>query len=252
MPLPPSTRKPSLLERKALVEAIAVVPPLVAATVAAKTTWDDPAKHAFGRWLTIGGAWLLVASVMKVVHAIKQDRKETRAKDHTGLTGALRVLHAAVLAHCGVSENKDGVLRATLHRVVPSAVKEADPEFLEQLVPYVGVSSSRGVGRRFSVRSGIIGRAVRSGRPTSAARENSDRALYMKELVELWGYTEPDAQQINSDRMSWMAIPLRGRGNEVVGVVYLDSDQSGFFTPDVQELIVVSCEAVATYIDEAY
>jgi hypothetical protein len=128
----------------------------------------------------------------------------------------------------------------------------SDP--LEQLLPYIG-GDGKPPGRRFSIRSGIIGKAVREKTPYASFRENDNHEAFIKELVANWSYTEHDARQVTSDRQAWMAIPIFGSptsASGVVAVVYLDSDQRNFFSKQVQKLALHAASGIATYIDERY
>ena len=64
-------------------------------------------------------------------------------------------------------------------------------------------------GRRFSIRSGIIGKAarqeVRCRRQARARRSTRDSS---RELVRDWAYTEHDARKLSPDRHAWMAVPI--------------------------------------------
>jgi len=252
MAIPPASTEQRFYEKKAPVEAISVVPPIIVGAVTAAVNILDPAKRTFG-WILVGGiVWLALGSVAKVLHASAQDREQKQKLEHGGLRGALYVLHAAVMAHVGRKSENDRVLRITVHRVVPPAKKGA-PEELEQLVPYVGTGGGGAdAGRTFSIRSGIIGKAVREKAPFAASRRTDDFELFIQELVREWAYTEHDARKLSPDRRAWMAVPIFGHKRDVVAVVFLDSNDPEFFRPDVQTFVVEACEALATYIHEAY
>lgn len=247
----PGRRRPRAYERKAVLEALSVVPPIVTGAVAAKASLADPGKVTLG-WLLAGAiGWLGVASVLKVWNAHVQDREEKKSQDYEGLFGALHVLHSAVRGCAGREDLPDGTLRVTIHRVVPHAKKRGAAEELEQLLPYVGGRGSH-PGRTFSIRSGIIGKAVRERTAFAASRRNDDHAQFLAELVRDWSYTEEDARALSSDRRAWMAVPIFGSDSSVVAVVYLDSNEREFFGGDLQRFIVEVCEGIATYISETY
>ncbi|MFL5386831.1 MAG: hypothetical protein ACJ8GN_30425 [Longimicrobiaceae bacterium] len=67
-----------------------------------------------------------------------------------------------------------------------------------------------------------------------------------------WAYIEADARQLSPDRRAWMAVPIFGSKAEVVGVTYLDSNQTAFFTPELQQLIFDACGGVASFVKEVY
>jgi hypothetical protein len=55
------------------------------------------------------------------------------------------------------------------------------------------------------------------------------------------------------DRFSAMAVPVAGRGQDMLGVVYLDSSLTNFFAVDaMQQAVVAACTGVADYIGERY
>ncbi len=230
-------------ERGWVIDAVSVVPPVVAASVSA---WNnlrafDPDTQFLGRILVFSVVWLLIASVLKVLHAYRKDQSEADA--HRDVQAALAVLHAVVAGQCRFSDQ--GRLRITILRVVQTEGGRPVEE-LEQLVPYVG-GSGRGAGRRFSVRSGIAGRAVREQAAFAASRQHDDYGDFLRELVTVWGYTSADARQLTDDRQAWMAVPISG-SHGVVAVVYLDSDQRHFFTDDVQALITDGCQGMERFL----
>lgn len=254
--------KRAFYERKWLVEAIAAGPPFLGAMYAAYKAWRATAGDAeeasasiatlgIDTWV-LGGvcAWLLVASLIKVLAAKAQDAKEDLAKGHDGLVATLHVVHA-VVARAGRLETPAQLksLRVTFHRVVPPL---EDSDHIEHIVRYVGGSGSE-PGRKFSIRSGITGRAIREKAVFTMSRRSEKFEDYVNELVSEWSYTEADAKKMTFDRFSAMAVPVRGRGQEVLGVVYLDSSSKDFFaTDDMQQIVVAACVGVTDYIGERY
>jgi len=97
-----------------------------------------------------------------------------------------------------------------------------------------------------------IGKAVREKSVFAASRQSGDYEQFLSELVRDWAYTEADARQLSPDRRAWMAVPIFAPKAEVVGVTYLDSNQTGFFTPELQQLIFDACGGIATYVKEVY
>lgn len=255
-------RKRAFYERKWLVEAVAAGPPFIGATYSAYKAWSasnavvDPSVTVVATNgvdpLILGGAcaWLLLASVIKVLAAKAQDSKEDLSKGHDGLLATLHVVHS-VVARLGKlatpAQNKS--LRVTFHRVVPPL---ENSEHIEHIVPYVGGSGSE-PGRAFSIRSGITGRAIREKAVFVMSRQSERYEDYVNELVREWSYTEADAKKMTTDRFSAMAVPVRGRGQEVLGVVYLDCSSKDFFASDeMQQTVVAACVGVADYIGERY
>lgn len=244
----PGPTRDSWYEKKWVVEILSVLPPLVIASVSAYTNFSDPAKHAAGLFLLGAVAWLAVASTVKVLHARSQDRERSRAKAYEGFRAALHVLYCAARGAAGLDpEREDGQLRATIHRVVDPK----QPEELEQLVSYLGDGGGE-PGRRFSVRSGIIGRAVREKAVLAAQRTNDDIEGFIRELVVEWSFTDSDARALRPDRKAWMAVPIFGTKQTVIAVVFLDSSVADFFAPEVQQMITNGCVGLTNFTEEAY
>ncbi len=248
----PDRRAGRWYENNAVIEALSTVPPVLAAGVGALASFADPRGRAFGWWLAVGALWLLGASVAKVLHARTQDRERRRADEYEGFRAALQVLFTAVCATAGITnaERDKGKLRLTIHRVVAGG-KRDPPEELEQMLSYVG-GPGNAAGRRFSIRSGIIGKAARRASALVAQRENRDYDGFVGELVRDWAYPEHDARRLSPDRHAWMAVPIIGTAKEVLAVVYLDSSDPGFFTDAVQDLILSGCRGIAEFTMEAY
>lgn len=246
----PGTSKKGLLERKSFVEAVSVGPPVIAAIGAAM---NAPSVE-MAAWLGFGALWLTGASIVKVLHARTQDKTAQRQADHDGLIGALYVLQATVAESCGILGDVDSHLRLTVHRVVLPSGKDgklADAEEIEQVVDYVGGDGGGG-GRRFSVRSGVTGLAIRKGEPCAGLRQSDDEVAYVNELKSQWGYTDQDARKIARGRYSFMAVPIRC-GQHVVGVIYLDSDQRDLFTgTEIADQVVAACGGINRYVDWRY
>lgn len=139
-------------------------------------------------------------------------------------------------------------MRTTIHRVVSG---DGGAQEVEQLLPYVGGTGSP-PGRTFSVRSGIIGKAVRERSVFAASRVSPDYEALLAELVRDWSYTMEDARKLSPDRRSWMAVPIPVEGGPVVAVVYLDSSEPDFFVADVQRVVLEACAGITSYIDEVY
>jgi hypothetical protein len=239
-------------EKKAVIETLATVPPILAAAIGALVSLSDRHKRAFGWWLAAGALWLVVASIAKVLHARAEDRQRKRTDEHDGLRAALHVLFATVCRTAGISEEErtGGRLRLTVHRVVTKGKSEPVEE-LEQLLPYMG-GTGNPPGRRFSIRSGIIGAAARRKAAIVAVRGCAEHEGFVQELMRDWAYTETDARRLTPDRHTWMAVPLMNGGGATVAVVYLDSRDPWFFTESLQDLILAVCGGINTYTLEAY
>ncbi len=241
----PGPQKERFYEKKHVVELIAILPPLVTAAVGALVNMGDPTKRTLGWWLAGATAWLVLASLIKVLHAAAQDRDRTRVKEYDGLRGSLWVLYEAVRQKAALPDFADGTLRVTVHRVIPEV------ERLEQLLPYIGGKGGP-PGRTFSIRSGVVGQAVRAKAPFSSARKSQEHPDFVKELVYDWFYTEEDARTITPDRQAWMAVPVLMPNGKVSAVVCLDSNIRGFFSAPVQEVVMNCCGGITAYVVEVY
>ena len=251
----PEAKPARFFEKKWIVELVAAFPPILAVGVTAAATFIDKANDndVLGYILILSALWLISGGILRVTNAYAQDKRQARELNYDGLRSALHVIHSAVSRHMDFTEEEDvgGMLRVTIHRVVPAADPSSDPEETEQLVGYVG-GQGKGPGRRFSVRSGIVGRAVRERNPITASRQSDDYEQFVEELVSEWSYTREDAQALSHDRQAWMAVPILGLEANVVAVVYLDSYSHTLFTDRVVQLIIDMCSGVAQYVDERY
>lgn len=134
----------------------------------------------------------------------------------------------------------------TLHRV--------DGDELEHLVDYVGgtPASNGQPGRKFNRRSGIIGRAVMSGKPLVAERVNEDPEAFIKEMAETWAIPREEATQLKQDRRSWMAVPIKNKSDQVIAVVFADSNDTKFFDAAMQESMIACAEDLRVFVDIRY
>ncbi|HEX8393933.1 MAG TPA: hypothetical protein VF665_16440 [Longimicrobium sp.] len=238
-------------EKKWIVEAVNVVPPILVAGIGAYTSWSDPHKAAAAPYLAGGAAWLLVGSAIKVMNATAQDRERKRVADYDGLSAALRVLYATVRQVAKVDSEDGDVVRLTIHRVVPPKKGKAPGETLEQLLPYF-CRSGGGAGRTFSIHTGIIGKAARERAILTATRGASHYDAFIRELVREYAFTEADALRLRADRHAWMAVPILATDGNTMAVVYLDSSDRDFFSAEVQAVVAAGCAGVTSYIHEAY
>lgn len=246
----PGVPKRSILKMRVTSEIFSSVPPVIGAVVSGATLHARPDTAALSAVSYGIAAWLVVGGLLKISQARVQDEAAAEQTGHDGLTAALTVLHAATGHVCGIPpEELDRRLRVTCHRVVPPVDR---PEFIEQLVDYVG-GTGGGANRRFSVRSGLTGKCVREKIAFIAALE-ADEGARRRELREEWGYTDHDLRTLSMDRLSSMAVPILSADRQhVVGVVYLDSDQRDFFAAeDVQSSIIKTCGGIIAYVNERY
>lgn len=246
----PGPTQERFFEKKWLVEFLSVVPVIVAAAVGAMLNLGEESKRSLGLVLSVAAGWLLMSSAVKVLHAYAQDRDRKRVEDYEGLRGALRVLYSTVAAVAG-SEDGDGRLRTTIHRVVPPTEKGRDADTLEQMLPYVG-GPGKPARRVFPIRSGIIGRAARERAVFAASRQSDGYEEFIAELVREWSFTESDARAVSAGRQSWMAVPILGSNGRTDAVVYLDSSERDLFQGTVYDTVLAACAGIATYAREAF
>ena len=249
------TKAIGLLEKKAFVEGMGSGPPILAAGVTSFVLAQAPPPGNLTLVLVSGCVcvWLLIAAVIKVLHGNAQDRAGEAQRSHDGLKAALHVLHGVVCHEAKVTNPANGFLRATFHRVVPPL---NECEHIEQIVPYVGGDArlGSGLGRKFSVRSGITGSAIRTQDVFTMTRQNDDPEAYKAELIKEWHYTAEDVKNLTMDRHSGMSVPILDRsGQHVLGVVYLDSSQKNLFsTGTMQTLVLAACSGISSYTSERY
>lgn len=240
-------------EKRWFVELAGAGPPVIAG-IAAAFTLSEPS----GTWfyvLLAGAVWLMVASGLKIRHALEEDRSSVIESEHQGITACLHVLHATIvhqgkLEFPGTNEaNFD--LRVTFHRVVEPL---DDPQNLEQLVDYIG-GSGRGRGRVLNIQSGITGQAVREANVFVMDRDVKDLEEYRRILVSDWHFRKSEALLLTVDRFSAIAVPITSKkdSNLVLGVVYLDSKMENFFNRSrLQECVVNCCAGLTEFIGEHY
>jgi len=223
------------------------VPTLLASSIAlAKACYDGLSWEFIVAFSTIC-VLMIVGLILKVFQGKYKDREHDEKSSPEDLSGCLTVIYHEV-ATCAKPDGgklaKDH-FRVTLHR--------CDGEQLEQIVQYVGATKCNGnLGRRFSCRSGIIGKAVLQKKTQVAQRADGDFESYLKELVTIYHVPEADAKLLTQDRRSFMAVPITNKENESIGVVYADSNDRDFFTEEIQDRIIAGCFGVAEYIETRY
>lgn len=199
-------------------------------------------------WITLIVA--VVVTLLGILKAVVSFSEHSRKKSTHELEGCLHTLHALLTE--SIDENEaDPSLRLTIHKPIDKGQR------LEQVVGYVGASRSRpgSVGRTFPAQSGVIGVAFREKKFVTANRSNDDYETYVRELKEKWGYIEDDARALNPSSKSWMAVPLvETDENEttVHGIVYLDSTDPDFFTPERQVYVNAACSGIARFVKRRY
>lgn len=250
----PGPKTLRLYEREWFIELVTSVPTLITATGSAVININDaePVKYYVGWSVVVSLIFLVIGTTLKILRGRSKDKEQQSKNSYDGLLGALHGVYGHLKAHLGLTDTETDRkrLRVTLHRVISPTRLGSAPDELEQLLPYLG---GRGgpAGRRYSTRSGLVGLAVRDQSIIVAQRQNADYEAFLRELVQEWSYTPEEARALTLDRQAWMAVPIPGASG-IVAVVYLDSDQRDFFTPELQQLIVLACQGVASYIDARY
>jgi hypothetical protein len=181
---------------------------------------------------------VLIATFIQQVVGLTAARKKESTHE---LEGCLYTLRAVLAPPPGCK------LRLAIH--VPVAGDK-----LEQITEYVGDSPKLGrIGRRFPTNAGIIGKAYREREVFVGRRINDDYESYIQELINDWNYTEEQARYLNPATMEWMAVPFYDRDRQTVeAVLYLDATTRGFFSDDVQELVLAAAAGIAVFIGKRY
>jgi hypothetical protein len=164
------------------------------------------------------------------------DRRKKAESSPLDLRGCLHVIYAVALSAKSMPTN-DPRLRVTLHRI--------EGENVVQLFPYVG-GEGGGQGRKFSARSGVVGKAVTAQRPWAMHRANDSFDEYIKQAQEDYGMTEKEAKSLARGRMSFLAVPIGG------GVVYLDCSDRDFFDSSTVGIIVDACAGLSQFVNFRY
>jgi hypothetical protein len=221
---------------------------LIALTALVAGTTGMASLAAAGRTgaAALAAACALITCGLTITRAGVAWAKQVKRESLHELRGCLMTLHALLVeSDCPGEEARVG-LRLTVH--VPSR----NHEELVQVLDYVGdTRGGRTVGRRLPVHCGIAGHVYRTGDAYHAQRQDADYEAYVRDLIEQWAYSEPQARKVNPASMSWMAVPLSS-GNRIEGILYLDAREPGFFTEARQDLILRAAVGVARYVAERY
>lgn len=248
----PGIRPSKFYEKKWFAEIISVVPTLIVMSVTALSNFADPSKVKFGYALLAAIVWTICSTIVKFLQAKKQDNEEKSKQSYEGLLGTLHILYGTIIRTENFNPQEDvGKLRVTIYRVIMPPSSDESPKEIEQMIPYVG-SKGGPPSRKCSIRSGITGQAVREKSPIVAYRENDNYEQYVKELVSKWSFPEDEARKLSIDKYSFMAVPIFGKQQEVIAVVYLDSIEKNFFQKATKTYIIHACEAIAEFIKETY
>ncbi len=197
---------------KALTHALSGLLACATGIVGAMRYWTHPAD----RWLTIPLIVLSVAVFGLLLIRLRIDHQE---ESQASSTEPLRVTLEALRTILEDGEPSGHGLRLCVY------VREGD-EFV-QITDYVGDSGGK-TGRRFSIKSGIVGSVFRCGSPKVAFAKLPKNRQLSDFLVAEFGYTSEEAAQCRQDRRSWAAAPVGGSG-EIIAAIYCDSKMADFF-----------------------
>jgi len=120
-----------------------------------------------------------------------------------------------------------------------------DTEHLVQVTPYIPRGPDK-TGRLLSKRVGAVGRAFITG---ATVRETMPpgRNDFKKKHVEQWGFEVGETEQLQSDRRSYLAIPLRS-GDERLGVVFFDSNHPNAFGDEIAKQVEQQVAELASVV----
>ena len=93
---------------------------------------------------------------------------------------------------------------------------------------------------------GIVGKCYRSNKEEIS--EVKPRQKPKKYLMEHWGFTEDEVMNMQLDRKSYLVSPVRDKGGNVKGIVYLDSVERNVFSSEIAKIIAKACIPIATLI----
>ncbi|HSK71361.1 MAG TPA: hypothetical protein VK892_06675, partial [Pyrinomonadaceae bacterium] len=163
----PGVKPTPFYQKKWFSELVGSVPPIIVVLIAAVVNLQDESRQVFGFAGVVAAIWLFLAGIVKILQASKQDSEEALKYNFEGIKASLITLHELVSEMRGFTEaeRNNGQLRVTMHRV-DSAGKPN--EEMEQLIPYIG-GEGGAAGRKFSIRSGIIGKVLREKKPYRAS-----------------------------------------------------------------------------------
>ncbi len=195
---------------------------------------------------------ILINGLFRHAAARRKDREAQDRNDPQHLLAPLRVLYAIVANQKQLGGDEAGrlIFRVTLHRNLPN------PGEHQQVVPYVGgrqIDPKKVVGRTWLNHCGLVGLAIRNRdlRRVALGPHVDTEDKYVKELIDLYGYTEDQARQLQPMRLDALAIPIKLDG-QVLGVVYADSSQRNFFDDATVNLCVLVSAAITQHIETTY
>jgi hypothetical protein len=186
-----------------------------------------------------------VAGAFKIEQSRTKDKEDAQIKGPAALIGCLHTLHGAVLGAKGLTDNGVSHLRITVHKVISNTE-------IVQIVPYVG-GPGGGIGRKLG-HCGVVGLSILKGKPQGMARvgrtPKSHVADYLEELTSKWFVPAEVATQMRTDRMAFLAVPLKDAKEKVVGAVFLDAKRADFFDDATVICVVNSCAGIVKFLKE--
>jgi hypothetical protein len=175
------------------------------------------------------GAAATLEDVQKLIRQVPETHKDWVSNSHVGPQFQLVVsdLKAYLTGSSPAGRRYGAALspgdfarfRFTLH--VPDVLLAHS---FRQLVDYIGVSRG-GAGRIFSMRTGIIGKAWRSGHSECVPNDSFNE----QDLIEQWGMTRAEAQDTSRGKKIYLAVLIESDVGLPLAVFYCDADQSALF-----------------------
>ncbi|MBA7559590.1 hypothetical protein ES708_01205 [subsurface metagenome] len=121
-----------------------------------------------------------------------------------------------------------------------------NPNVLIQIVPYVPTKKLGPFKKGLDISKGITGLCFRTReRKLDILKRSGDFRNYM---IAQYGFTQAEANMLEGDRKSYLAIPVFNRENKAAGVVFCDSTRERAFTEQAIDLITRVCIPVAEYV----
>jgi hypothetical protein len=233
--------------------AVGVYSALPAALAATFTLEEAVSEHRAPlviRLATVTLGAVLAGGLGKVLHGFLRDRQAADLASHLDFTACvytvyLTIFHAKGLRFGDEADRKK--LRITVHRV------ERDERRVTQLIDYVGAPGG-GRGRSFPINGGVVGRVVTSDDDIAELHRSPQASWdeYRRVLQRDWAMLREQAEDLTRDRYDFLAVAIRGDDGGIVGVMYLDSTEPGFFDDATQDLVVAGCGGVAQYTKSRY
>lgn len=160
--------------------------------------------------------WLAVTTFFVVIFkGFKNFRLAASRDDDSPLEGLLHVVRSIVQS---MGKECDPTLRIALYM--------RDEKGPMQRTNYIGPTKADGKYRRISMGEGVVGSAFRTGQESHSTLPIGTNVVDF--LTEKQGFTRDEAARRNSDRKSWIAVPI-GEPNKVFAVIYCDSALADFF-----------------------